>query len=233
MATFNGTLKYKQDDGSIAELNPVGVDNKARASANSNANAIGTWVLNNPISSIAGVIGKWDMTHDSGENITDVLAGIASDLSNEVTARKNADTALDTRVTKLENAAFKSQYFFPAFGTVIESTASSVTVAFPMPEELYNILGSDSGFSTVLAVVQTRTAGGSSTVAYCATRTTEQALVAFVVDGKHLSVNKEMGYLYATFNTGTQNATKCIGMPVVPFRDESFYSVPYISVTLS
>lgn len=31
MATTNGTLKYKQDDGSIVELNPVGVDNTARA----------------------------------------------------------------------------------------------------------------------------------------------------------------------------------------------------------
>lgn len=31
MATTNGTLKYKQDDGSIVELNPVGVDSTARA----------------------------------------------------------------------------------------------------------------------------------------------------------------------------------------------------------
>ena len=30
----NGTLKYKQDDGSIVELNPVGVDAEARALAN-------------------------------------------------------------------------------------------------------------------------------------------------------------------------------------------------------
>lgn len=31
----NGTLKYKQDDGSIVELNPAGVDAEARALANS------------------------------------------------------------------------------------------------------------------------------------------------------------------------------------------------------
>ena len=31
MATVNGTLKYKQDDGSVVELNPVGVDSTARA----------------------------------------------------------------------------------------------------------------------------------------------------------------------------------------------------------
>ena len=30
----NGTLKYKQDDGSIVELNPAGVDTEARALAN-------------------------------------------------------------------------------------------------------------------------------------------------------------------------------------------------------
>lgn len=133
MATFNGTLKYKQDDGSIAELNPVGVDNTARALANSNANAIGTWVLNNPSSSIAGVIGEWDMTHDSGENITDVLAGIASDLSNEVTARKNADTALDTRVTKLENVPTLD---LPIIGILTEAGTGpngTITIAVPIP----------------------------------------------------------------------------------------------------
>ena len=207
MATINGTLKYKQDDGDLVALGPVGMDSTARAS------------LNN----IATQIQLIEQTTGYNASPEDVPA----------TSMKASIETLNTKVTNLENAAFKSQYFFPAFGTVIESTASSVTVAFPMPEELYDILNSDSGFSTVLAVISTQTAGGSSTTAYCATRTTEQNLVAFVVDGKRLSVNKEMGYLYATFNTGTQNATKCIGMPVVPFRDESIYSVPYINATLS
>ena len=40
MATFNGTLKYKQDDGSIVELNPVGVDSTARTKANNNATVL-------------------------------------------------------------------------------------------------------------------------------------------------------------------------------------------------
>lgn len=217
METFNGTLKYKQNDGSIVELNPVGVDNTARNKANRNANAIGTWELNNPISSIAGVVGKWDAEHDTSNDET-------------ITASMKR---LNTRVSNLENAGTKTNFYFPAFGTVIESTANSVTVAFPMPEELYYKLNYDSSFSVGLATVSTRTAGGSSTVAYCATRTTEQALIAFVVEGKRLSVNKEMGYFYATFNTGTQNATKCLGMPVVPFRDESFLSVPYIQVVLN
>lgn len=228
MATTNGTLKYKQDDGSIVELNPVGVDARAQTLATAagqtanNAQAAAENVQQT-VNGIATQIQLIEETTGYNASPEDVPA----------TSMKASIDALNTKVTNLENAAFKSQYFFPAFGTVIESTASSVTVAFPMPEELYNILGFDSGFSTVLAVVKTRTAGGSSPVAYCATRTTEQALVAFVVDGKHLSVNKEMGYLYATFNTGIQNATKCIGMPVVPFRDQSFCSVPYISATLS
>lgn len=34
---INGTLKYKQDDGSIVELNPVGVDAEARALATAEA----------------------------------------------------------------------------------------------------------------------------------------------------------------------------------------------------
>lgn len=133
MATINGTLKYKQDDGAIVELNPVGVDNTAREIADSNANAIGKWVLNNPISSIAGVIGEWDMTHDSGENITDVLAGIASKLSNEVTARKNADTALDTRITRLERLPTLELPIIGIFtdaGTVPNGT---ITIAVPIP----------------------------------------------------------------------------------------------------
>ena len=181
MATINGTLKYKQDNGDIAVLYPK--------------------------TKVANVEGA---------------------------ATAASVTALDTRVADLEHAGLKTQFEFPAFGTVIESTASSVTVAFPMPEELYLTLNTiPSTLSVGLAVVSRRTAGGSTSTAYCATRTTEQALVAFVVDGMALSVNKEMGYLYATFDTGTQNATKCLGMPVIPFRDESFLSVPYIFVSLT
>lgn len=40
MATFNGTLKYKQNDGSIVELNPVGVDSTARTNLNNIATQI-------------------------------------------------------------------------------------------------------------------------------------------------------------------------------------------------
>lgn len=207
MAIVNGTLKYKQDDGSIVELSPVGVDSTARTR------------LNN----VATQIQLIEQTTGYNASPEDVPA----------TSMKASIDALNTKVANLEHAGTKTNFYFPAFGTVIKSTASSVTVAFPMPEELYYMLNYDSSFSVGQAIISTKTAGGSSTVAYCATRTTEQALVAFVVEQKRLSVNKEMGYLYATFNTGTQNATKSLGMPVVPFREESFYSVPYIQVVLN
>lgn len=59
MATTNGTLKYKQDDGTIVELNPVGVDNTARQAANNAQTAadtalqyIGDWPLTDPTDTI-------------------------------------------------------------------------------------------------------------------------------------------------------------------------------------
>lgn len=217
MATFNGTLKYKQDDGSIVELNPVGVDARARTLATE-----AEQTANNAQTAAEGVQQTVNGFATQIQLIEQTTGYNASPEDVPATSMKEAIEALNTKVADLEHAGTKTNFYFPAFGTVIESTASSVTVAFPMPEELYYMLNYGSSFSVGLATVSTRTAGGSSTVAYCATRTTEQALVAFVVEGKRLSVNKEMGYLYATFNTGIQNATKCLGMPVVPFRDESF-----------
>lgn len=98
MATINGTLKYKQDDGSIVELNPVGVDSTARTTANHNAT---------------------------------VLDRVASDLSNETTSRKNADTALDTRVTKLE---YLPSMDFPIIGIFTGTGPNhTITIAVPIP----------------------------------------------------------------------------------------------------
>lgn len=117
MATINGTLKYKQDDGSIVELNPVGVDSTARTTANNNAN----------------VIGEWDLTHDisGGEDITTVLDRVAADLSNEITDRKNADTALDRRVTKLERLP---PLDFPIIGIFTGTGPNdTITIAVPIP----------------------------------------------------------------------------------------------------
>ena len=137
MAAINGTLKYKQDDGSIVELNPVGVDSTARTKANNNANTIGAWEFNNPLSSIATVIGEWDLSHDisGGENIATVLDRVAADLSNEITDRKNADTALDTRVTKLEPASF----FIPLYGFCSAIGTNMCTITVPKPAYLRHI----------------------------------------------------------------------------------------------
>lgn len=121
MATINGTLKYKQNDGSIVELNPVGVDSTARTTANNNANAIGEWALTHDIS--------------GGENITTVLDRVASDLSNEITDRKNADTALDKRVTKLEPNSF----FIPLYGFCSGTGNNMCTITVPKPAYLRHI----------------------------------------------------------------------------------------------
>ena len=43
MATVNGTLKYKQDDGDIVAISPIGVDNTARKNALIAVNTIGEW----------------------------------------------------------------------------------------------------------------------------------------------------------------------------------------------
>lgn len=102
MATINGTLKYKQDDGSIVDLNPVGVDSTARTTAN---------------------------------NITTVLDRVAADLSNEITDRKNADTALDKRVRKLEPDSF----FIPLYGFCSAIGTNMCTITVPKPAYLRHI----------------------------------------------------------------------------------------------
>lgn len=43
-----GILKYKQDDGSIVELNPAGVDAEARAAADKANTNIGSWETDHP-----------------------------------------------------------------------------------------------------------------------------------------------------------------------------------------
>lgn len=117
MATVNGTLKYKQDDGSVVELNPVGVDSTARNKTNHNANTIGAWVLNNPGSSIADVVGQWDAEHDvsGGETITTSVE------------------RLKTRVTNLERLP---KLDLPIIGIFTEHGTGpngTITIAVPIP----------------------------------------------------------------------------------------------------
>ena len=91
MAIVNGTLKYKQDDGSIVELGPVGVDNTARTRLNNVATQIQL------------------IEQTTGYNATpeDVPA----------TSIKTSIETLNTRVTDLEHAADDS-ISLPIVGTV-------------------------------------------------------------------------------------------------------------------
>lgn len=153
MATVNGTLKYKQDDGDIVAINPIGVDNTARKNVLIAVNTIGTWQLDNPTSSIADVIGQWDMTHDvsGGETITTVLDRTSAHLSNEITDREKADTALDTRVTKLENAGgTQTVYHVPVVGIITGFFNHGFIVSIPMPENLITALVNGKSFSSAV-----------------------------------------------------------------------------------
>lgn len=109
MATFNGTLKYKQDDGSIAELNPVGVDSTARAS------------LNNVATQIQCI----EQTTGYNASPEDVPA----------TSMKESIEDLDTRVRKLEPASF----FIPLYGFCSAIGTNMCTITVPKPAYLRHI----------------------------------------------------------------------------------------------
>lgn len=109
MATFNGTLKYKQDDGAVVELKPVGVDSTARAS------------LNN----IATQIQLIEQTTGYNASPEDVPA----------TSMKASINNLNTRVKKLEPDSF----FIPLYGFCSETGANSCTIAVPKPAYLRHL----------------------------------------------------------------------------------------------
>lgn len=115
MATTNGTLKYKQDDGSIVELNPVGVDNTARASLNNIARQI------------------LCIEQTTGYNATpeDIPA----------TSMKTSIETLNTKVTNLENAgSTKAIYYVPAVGVLTSISEHGFVLFIPMPENLLSAL---------------------------------------------------------------------------------------------
>lgn len=60
MATFNGTLKYKQDDDNIVAINPIGVDNTARKNALIAVNTIGEWSTEHGDNTIADEVMNLD-----------------------------------------------------------------------------------------------------------------------------------------------------------------------------
>lgn len=123
MATVNGTLKYKQDDGDIVELNPVGVDSTARSGLNNVATQI-------------QLIEQTTGYNASPEDVpaTSIKESI-EDLNTEV---GNLDTEvrnLDTRMRKLEPASF----FIPLYGFCSATGTNMCTITVPKPAYLRHI----------------------------------------------------------------------------------------------
>lgn len=111
MAIVNGTLKYKQDDGDIVAINPIGVDNTARKNALIAVNTIGDWFPSNG-SSIVEVIGKW-FTEHGAKTIADAVMN------------------LDTKVAKLERLPALD---LPIIGIFTDTGANNtITIAVPIP----------------------------------------------------------------------------------------------------
>ena len=116
MATVNGTLKYKQDDGAIVELSPVGVDNTARTRLNS----------------IATQIQLIEQTTGYNASPEDVPAtSMKKSIENLDTEVMN----LDTRVKKLEPASF----FIPLYGFCSATGTNMCTITVPKPAYLRHI----------------------------------------------------------------------------------------------
>lgn len=137
MAIVNGTLKYKQDDGSIVELGPVGVDARARTLATAagqiannaqiaadNADATAKTALQ--------CIGNWPLTDPTDTITTEV-------------------ETLNTRVTNLENAGgTQTVYHVPMVGFINGFFNHGFIVNIPMPENLITALVNGKSFSSAV-----------------------------------------------------------------------------------
>lgn len=116
MATINGTLKYKQDDGSIVELGPVGVDARARTlatAAGQTANNAQTAAEYAQAAADTALqyIGNWPFTDPTDTITTEVKA-------------------LNTRVKKLERLPTLD---LPIIGIVTGTGPNTVTIDVPIP----------------------------------------------------------------------------------------------------
>lgn len=140
MATFNGTLKYKQDDGSIVELNPVGVDARARTlatAAGQIANNAQTAAENvqQTVNVIATQIQLIEQTTGYNASPEDVPAtSIKESIEDLDTTINYLDTIvenLETRVRKLERLPTLD---FPIIG-IFTGTGpnNTITIAVPIP----------------------------------------------------------------------------------------------------
>lgn len=144
MATFNGTLKYKQDDGSIVELNPVGVDARARTlatAAGQTANNAQTAAENvqQTVNGIATQIQLIEQTTGYNASPEDVPAtSIKESIEDLDTTINNLDTSvgnLEARVRKLEPASF----FIPLYGFCSATGTNMCTITVPKPAYLRHI----------------------------------------------------------------------------------------------
>ena len=140
MATFNGTLKYKQDDGSIVELNPVGVDARARTlatAAGQTANNAQTAAENvqQTVNGIATQIQLIEQTTGYNASPEDVPAtSIKESIEDLDTTINSLDTSvgnLEARVRKLERLPTLD---FPIIG-IFTGTGpnNTITIAVPIP----------------------------------------------------------------------------------------------------
>lgn len=139
MATINGTLKYKQDDGSIVELNPVGVDARARTlatAAGQTANNAQTAAENVQltVNNITTLIKLIEQTTGYNASPEDVPAtSIKESIEDLDTTIYNLDTSvgnLETKVKKLERLPTLD---LPIIGIVTGTGSNTVTIDVPIP----------------------------------------------------------------------------------------------------
>lgn len=142
MATINGTLKYKQDDGSIVELNPVGVDARARTlatAAGQTANNAQTAAENVQltVNNIATLIQLIEQTTGYNASPEDVPAtSIKESIEDLDTTINNLDSSignLETRVRKLERLPTLD---LPIIGIVTGTGPNTITIDVPIPSVL-------------------------------------------------------------------------------------------------
>ena len=188
----NGTLKYKQDDGSIVELNPAGVDAEARAlvtAETARAKAAEQKLEND----------KADKTA-----IPDVSALVTKETYNA------GQAAQDAKITALENVApdkLPYEFGLVSFSSIVYDTESSnsalisadlpwmhskdyygLTASLPGSPKLYIINLVNGSVQTVTSGI-TATAVGSSSTPYHVTFQIEipgsfSAGVPYLVGGK-------------------------------------------------
>lgn len=145
-----GILKYKQDDGSIIELNPIGVDTEARASATAAKTAadkantnIGGWETDHPGQTISECATSIENAVEAADAKADTNAAIigtwAESHPGVTVAAKDAeqDTAIAGRV-KTDYLDAKPYAFSPISITHVQpasndGTTSGLYVTFNMP----------------------------------------------------------------------------------------------------